>query len=33
MIEVVSGLQQGQKVVSAGAFYLKSELLLQGEDE
>ena len=33
MIEVVSGLQQGQKVVSGGAFYLKSELLLQGEDK
>ncbi|MFN9718043.1 MAG: efflux RND transporter periplasmic adaptor subunit [Planctomycetota bacterium] len=32
-VEVVSGLTSGEKVVSDGAFVLKSELLLQGESE
>lgn len=32
-VEVVSGLSLGQRVVSTGAFLLKSELLLQGEAE
>ncbi len=32
-IEVVSGLEPGQQVVSDGAFLLKSELLLEGEAE
>ena len=32
-VEVVSGLDQGQQVVSGGAFYLKSELLLQSKEE
>lgn len=31
-VEVTSGLTQGQQVVTRGAFLLKSELLLQGED-
>ncbi len=31
-VEVVSGLDAGQKVVDRGAFYLKSELLLEGEE-
>lgn len=30
-LEVVSGLEEGQQVVVAGAFVLKSELLLEGE--
>ncbi len=33
LVEVVSGLEDGQKVVAQGAFVLKSELLLQGESE
>jgi cobalt-zinc-cadmium efflux system membrane fusion protein len=33
MVEVLSGLTQGNRVVSHGAFFLKSELLLQGEVE
>jgi cobalt-zinc-cadmium efflux system membrane fusion protein len=33
MVEVLSGLSQGEKVVAHGGFYLKSELLLQGESE
>ncbi|MCO6458248.1 MAG: efflux RND transporter periplasmic adaptor subunit [Pirellulaceae bacterium] len=32
-VEVRSGLQPGQAVVSRGAFVLKSELLLEGEEE
>ncbi|MCA9039934.1 MAG: efflux RND transporter periplasmic adaptor subunit [Planctomycetaceae bacterium] len=32
-VEVLSGLQAGQKVVRDGAFLLKSELLLEGEEE
>jgi len=31
--EVVSGLTAGQEVVSKGAFVLKSELLLEGDEE
>ena len=30
---VVSGLEQGEPVVSTGAFFLKSELILQNETE
>jgi Cu(I)/Ag(I) efflux system membrane fusion protein len=33
MVEVLSGLSHGEKVVAEGGFYLKSELLLQGESE
>jgi len=33
MVEVLSGLTRGNRVVSHGGFYLKSELLLQGETE
>ena len=33
MVEVLSGLEGGEKVVVKGSFYLKSELLLQGEAE
>jgi cobalt-zinc-cadmium efflux system membrane fusion protein len=32
-VEVASGLQEGQQVVDQGAFYLKSELLLEHEAE
>jgi cobalt-zinc-cadmium efflux system membrane fusion protein len=32
-VEVLSGLQPGERVVDAGAFLLKSELLLEGEEE
>lgn len=32
-VEVTGGLSAGQPVVTSGAFLLKSELLLQGEDE
>ncbi len=32
-VEVTEGLSPGQLVVTSGAFLLKSELLLQGEDE
>ncbi len=32
-VEVESGLQPGQRVVDEGAFLLKSELLLEGEEE
>ncbi len=31
-VEVVSGLSEGQQVVASDAFYLKSELLLEGEE-
>ena len=31
-VEVVSGLSDGQPVVTSGAFHLKSELLLEGEE-
>jgi multidrug efflux pump subunit AcrA (membrane-fusion protein) len=31
--EVLSGLTVGQEVVSKGAFVLKSELLLEGDEE
>ncbi len=31
--EIVSGLQPEAPVVVSGAFYLKSELLLEGEEE
>ncbi len=31
-VEVVSGLNVGQQVVSHGGFYLKSEMLLEGEE-
>jgi cobalt-zinc-cadmium efflux system membrane fusion protein len=33
MVEVLSGLNNGDQVVSAGGFFLKSELLLKGEAE
>jgi preprotein translocase subunit YajC len=33
MVEVLSGLRSGDKVVSAGGFFLKSEMLLKGEAE
>lgn len=33
MVEVLSGLNAGDYVVSSGGFYLKSELLLKGESE
>jgi cobalt-zinc-cadmium efflux system membrane fusion protein len=33
VVEVLSGLNAGDKVVAGGGFYLKSELLLQGESE
>jgi cobalt-zinc-cadmium efflux system membrane fusion protein len=33
IVEVLAGLNGGEKVVSGGAFFLKSELLLQGESE
>ena len=33
MVEVLSGLHSGDKVVSAGGFFLKSEMLLKGEAE
>jgi len=32
MVEVVSGLNIGERVVSSGGFYLKSEMLLKGEE-
>ncbi|MEZ6061770.1 MAG: efflux RND transporter periplasmic adaptor subunit [Planctomycetaceae bacterium] len=32
MVEIVSGLTEGQQVLSSDAFYLKSELLLEGEE-
>lgn len=32
MVEVVSGLNIGERVVSSGGFYLKSEMLLEGEE-
>jgi multidrug efflux pump subunit AcrA (membrane-fusion protein) len=32
-VEITSGLQEGQSVVDQGAFYLKSELLLEHEAE
>lgn len=32
-LEIVSGLEPGARVVTSGAFYLKSELLLEGEEE
>lgn len=32
-IEVLSGVQEGDPVVSEGAFYLKSEWLLRGQDD
>lgn len=31
-VEVLSGLEAGEKVVDQGAFFLKSELLLEGEE-
>jgi hypothetical protein len=31
--EIRSGLSEGTQVVGRGAFYLKSELLLEGESE
>ncbi|MDA1232543.1 MAG: efflux RND transporter periplasmic adaptor subunit [Planctomycetota bacterium] len=31
-VEVISGLNAGQQIVSSGGFYLKSELLLAGEE-
>jgi RND family efflux transporter MFP subunit len=31
-VEALSGLRAGQKVVDQGAFYLKSEMLLEGEE-
>ena len=33
LVEVLAGLKSGDKVVSEGGFFLKSELLLQGESE
>ena len=32
IVEVISGLSAGEQVVSRGGFYLKSELLLEGEE-
>ncbi len=32
-VEIIAGLNPGDRIVTRGAFYLKSELLLQGEDE
>jgi cobalt-zinc-cadmium efflux system membrane fusion protein len=31
-VEIVEGLSPGEQVVTQGAFYLKSELLLEGEE-
>jgi membrane fusion protein, heavy metal efflux system len=33
LVEIVQGLREGDRVVAEGAFFLKSELLLQGESE
>ena len=33
LVEIVQGLREGDRVVAEGAFFLKSELLLQGETE
>jgi hypothetical protein len=32
VVEVISGLTMGDQVVSKGGFYLKSEMLLEGEE-
>ena len=32
VVEVISGLSAGEQVVATGGFYLKSEMLLQGEE-
>ena len=32
LVEIVSGLNVGESVVSSGGFYLKSEMLLEGEE-
>ena len=32
VVEVISGLSAGEQVVASGGFYLKSEMLLEGEE-
>ena len=32
VVEVISGLSVGEQVVASGGFYLKSEMLLEGEE-